>query len=132
MKRIVRLTESDLTRIVRRVIMEQATATGVGPYPQPYKGVPGVTFLPIIYQSKDGKSVINDKMVFFQKGGNGYAINSKGDIMSCSGSDGRLPCTSDSSKPTMKWTLDNNPQTAMATKKKVLAYYFVGDKLRTV
>ncbi len=27
MKRIVRLTESDLTRIVRRVIMEQATAT---------------------------------------------------------------------------------------------------------
>jgi hypothetical protein len=29
MKRIVRLTESDLTRIVRRVIMEQASSTGV-------------------------------------------------------------------------------------------------------
>jgi hypothetical protein len=34
MKRIVRLTESDLTRIVRRVIMEQATATK-----PPFKGV---------------------------------------------------------------------------------------------
>jgi hypothetical protein len=49
MKKVIRLTESDLTRIVRRVIMEQATATK-----PPFKGVSVGNF-----KLADGKIIKN-------------------------------------------------------------------------
>ena len=68
MKRIVRLTESDLTRIVRRVIMEQATSSSITTkHMEPMMGETTLS----VSMSKDPKTGKVSKIILTGKGTGG-------------------------------------------------------------
>lgn len=71
MKKIIRLTESDLTRIVRRVLKENEENTKTIEDFEELKGYVGMPVTPLIYKTKDDISLNfknNQKRTNFQVG----------------------------------------------------------------